>query len=327
MMRRHDERGFTLIELLVSMTLSLIVMGSVVTIITVFLNDSRYDGLRDQAQNDARTLVDRITRELRSSASPSSGSSGLLEQAGSYDVVFQTVNPGTVYGGANSANQYRVRYCLDGNQTVWRQAWAPVTTVSVPSLSPSDTNACPSTSSHWVQAANGSTCCIQLSDVTNEVGGNTTRPMFTYGPTGWSALSQIQEVQVNVVTDLNPGHLPGPSPQLTSGVFLRNEASPPTAYFTPTFTGNGSGAFNVTLDGTASSDPNGQTLSYQWYENSGGTGACSGTAAPSTGALANGTTEVANGGTFPSGTQETFALVVTDTQGLTNCYSHQYTIQ
>src|SRR5437588_7982677 len=95
MMRARDERGFTLIELLVSMGLSLIVMGSVVTIITVFLNDSRYDQLRDQAQSDAKTMVDRVTRELRSAAAQSPGSPGLLERANPYDVIFETVNPST----------------------------------------------------------------------------------------------------------------------------------------------------------------------------------------------------------------------------------------
>src|SRR5579864_5031480 len=105
----RDQRGFTLIELLVSMGLSMIVMTAVITIITVFLNDSRYDGLRDQAQSDAKSMIDRMSRDLRSAASPSTGSTGLLQKAGAFDILFQTVNPN---GGGSGANQQWVRYCL-----------------------------------------------------------------------------------------------------------------------------------------------------------------------------------------------------------------------
>jgi type II secretory pathway pseudopilin PulG len=323
MKRASEERGFTLIELLVSMGLSMLVIGSVVTIITVFLNDSRYDTLRDTAQNDARTLVDRVSRELRSAASSSSGASGLIERAGSYDLIFETVNPSTVYGGSNASNQYRVRYCLDGSQTLWRQT-ATWTTASAPAV-PTST-ACPDTNSADYVQSGGATCCKELTDVTNTIGGDTTRPLFTYGPTGWSSVSQIQEVQVNVITDLNPGHLPGPSPQLTSGIYLRNENSAPAASLSVTWIANGSGTRDVTLNGTSSTDPNGQSLTYQWYANSGSTGCASSTAGPATGAITGGTTVVYDAGTFNANTTETFALLVTDTQGLTSCNSQTVTI-
>ncbi len=327
----RDQRGFTLIELLVSMGLSLVVMGAVVTIITVFLNDSRYDGLRDQAQTDSKVIVDRMSRELRSAASPSAGSSGLLQKAGSYDILFQTVNPNGPPASGNAANQQWVRYCLDSSgsptagETLWRQTSSSIS--STP-----DTTNCPSTSNAWAQKSNGNPCCVELSDVTNEIGGDTTRPLFTYGPTGYTSTSQIREVQVNVVTDLNPGHLPGPSPQLTSGIYLRNENSPPVIPdFTVTSSGSGTSTRNVTLDGTQAYDPNGQTLQYQWYAtNSSGSGACaSSTTGPSSGALATGQTfsgTSANGTTFTSGSTWTFALVATDTQGLTTCDSKTVTI-
>jgi prepilin-type N-terminal cleavage/methylation domain-containing protein len=322
----RDQRGFTLIELLVSMGLSLVVMGIVVSLLTVWLNDSRYDGLRDQAQTDSKVIVDRMSRELRSAASPSAGSSGLLQKAGAYDILFQTVNPTGSWSASNTAVQQWVRYCLDSNETLWRQ--------TAPSISSTpDTTNCPGTSNAWAQKSGGSPCCIALSDVTNEIGGDTTRPLFTYGPTGYTSTSQIQEVQVNVITDLNPGHLPGPSPQLTSGIYLRNENSPPVVPdFSVTSTGTGGTTRNVTLDGTQAYDPNGQTLQYQWYAtNSSSSGACaSSTAGPSSGSPVgsaqtfSGT--AANSTTFTSGSTWTFALVVTDTQGLTTCDSKTVTI-
>jgi type II secretory pathway pseudopilin PulG len=314
MMPAREEHGFTLVELLVAMGLSLIVIGSVVAILTVFLNDSRYNQLRDQAQNDSRSMVDRLSRDLRSAASPTAGSSGLLENAGSYDLVFQTVSPSTVYTG-NPSNQYRVRYCLDGSLTMWRQTqtWTSVSAPSVP-----DTSNCPSTSNQWAQKSGGSPCCIELTDVTNEIGGDTTRPLFTYGPTGWSSIAQIQEVQVNVLTDLNPGHLPGPSPQLTSGIFLRNANAPPVSNFTVSQTATGSSTRDVVLNGSGSTDPNGQTLSYQWYNG----GSCTAPTSP----FSPGNTQVYDAGNFSTGANQTFLLVVTDTAGLTNCSSQTVAI-
>jgi hypothetical protein len=80
------------------------------------------------------------------------------------------------------------------------------------------------------------------------------------------------------------------------------------------------------LNGSASTDPNGQSLSYQWYANAGSTGCASSTTGPSSGALSGGTTENYQAGTYAANTTETFALVVTDTQGLTNCNSQTVTI-
>lgn len=325
-MQRRGESGFTLIELLVSMALTMIVMTAVITILTVFLNDSRYDGLRDQAQSDAKTLVDRMTRELRSSAAQSPGTPGLLERANPYDVIFETVNPGSGPHGSNTTGQYRVRYCLNSStNTLWRQTdtW----TTASPSAVPTST-ACPDTSNaDYNNQVSGQPCCVELNDVTNEIDPTDLHPMFTYGPTGWANIDDIEEVEVNVDTDLNPGHLPGPAPQLTSGVFLRNENSPPQAQFNAQPVGNGSGAFNVTLNGSGSTDPNGQSLSYQWYANSGSSGCVSNTQAPSTGQLSGGTTEEYQAGPYSANTTETFALVVTDTQGLTNCYSESVVMQ
>ena len=136
MTRVRDQRGFTLIEMIVGMSLSLIVISAAMYLLIALLNDNRSFAFRDDAQADAQTMVERLGRELRSAASPSAGSAGLLEKATSDDVVFQTVSAGQVYPN-NPTNQMRVRYCLDGNLTLWRQSqtWSSSTAPSVPSTS------------------------------------------------------------------------------------------------------------------------------------------------------------------------------------------------
>jgi type II secretory pathway pseudopilin PulG len=319
----RDQRGFTLIELLVSMAITFVIMGCVVTILTVFLNDTRYDGLRDQAQDDSRSMVDQLSRDLRSAASPKPDNSGLLQTGSSgTNIVFQSVIPGGSSTSSNAYAQQWVRYCLDSNETVWRQTQSIATSSTEP-----DESACPSTSSGlggWAQAS-GSPCCKVATDITNDIGGDS-RNLFNFldssGATT-STLSNVHEVEVNVWTDLNPDHLPGPSPQLQTGIYLRNSVSPPTAAISLTQTPNsGNTQADVLLNGSSSSDPQGQTLTFQWYANSGTTGCSSITAGPSTGALANGTTEVYDAGDYTTGTTETFALVVTNTGGLTSCQTY-----
>jgi prepilin-type N-terminal cleavage/methylation domain-containing protein len=300
----RDQRGFTLIEMMVAMMISMIVLGAGVLIFTAFINDNRYDGFRADAQNDAQVMVDRLSRDVRSAASPSSGSAGLLQQAAPYDLVFQTVSTGQATG--NPGNQMWARYCLDANLTLWRQTSVASTTSSMP-----DTSACPSTSSAWV-GSSSTPCCAELNDVTNEIGGDTTRPLFTYGPPGAANPNQLTQVQVNLYVDRNPGHPPGPT-MLTSGIYLRNELSSPVGSFSPTVVGH-----DVQLNASASSDPNGQALTYQWY---------SAKDCPSGNAIAGATTQQYDAGSnWPSGTQW-FSLMVTNSGGLTNCANQQVTIQ
>lgn len=319
MMRATEEQGFTLVELLIGMVMTSVLMGAVVFLLTAFLNDNRFDQIRVNAQSDGQTIVERLSRELRSAAAPTVGSPvhpGLLEAAGSYDLVFQTVSAGTQYN--LPLNHYRVRYCLGANNTLWRQTetWSTATSPAVP-----DTSACPSTATAWVTASGGAPCCTELNDVTNEIGGDTTRPLFVYGPSG-ASLAQIKLVSVNLYIDQNPGQQPGPT-EVSSGIDLRNELSQPTAIYTPVTTVLSSSSTDLQLDGSASSDPNGQALTYQWYEG----GSCSSDNSTLSGgtAMSGGTTQKFDAGDFSPGSQ-TFSLVVTDTGGLTGCYSTQVTI-
>lgn len=316
----RDQRGYTLVEVLVAMVMSVIVLGATLSILTSLLNDSRSSSLRDGEQADAQTMVDRLSRELRSASAPSTGSAGLLAKATSYDIEFETVDgtPGSAPAG-NSTNQIWVRYCLDGSNTLWRQSTSPAyvsTTSAVP-----DTSACPSTSAAWVTAAS-QPCCVELNDVTNEIGGDTTRPLFTFGPSGWTSSSQINSIELDLYVDKNPGRQPGAT-ELTSGIYLRNELASPTARFTALPTANQQGA-DVQLNGSLSSDPNGQVLSYQWYE--GVSCPTPPSSAPSSGAIPGATTQQYDAGEFAAGAEPKFALAVTNSGGLTDCSSQEVTI-
>lgn len=340
MRRIGGERGFTLIEMLVAIVSFMVLFSALVVITTTYLHDNTYDSYRDTTQDAARQAIDRISRDLRNAAStatPGSTTSGLLEKATSYDIAFNEVSGSATSVSSlptgDSANEMQVRYCLDAtNNTLWRQTTTPSSSfATLP-----DTSACPSTSASWVQSA-GVPCCVLLGAapsvtliankgkpvyVTNEYGGDTNKPLFSFGPTGYSGTSQINQVQVDLYADENPGARPGPT-EIKTGIYFRNEFSLPVAAFTATsVTGTGQSTTRfITLNGSGSSDPNGQALTYQWYTAS-ATSACT----PSTGAV-SGATAISGGTTqtyttsqtYTVGSSQVFVLKVTDTAGLSGC--------
>ena len=302
MIRPAEQDGFTLVELLVSMAIALVVFGAAVTLLGVTLRDSRSLQLRNEAQDSARNIVDRISRELRSSVAASTGSA-LIEQSNPYDLVFREAAPTSPY-------QTRVRYCLDANSTLWRQTKAmQSSTDPLP-----DTSSCPSSAwdTQTVELGSCQAPPAPCARVTNEVGGDN-RPLFTYGPDP----SQIRLVEVSVYVDENQSSdSEPPATHLTTGIYLRNSLAAPQANFTlsPNPVTN---ATPIQLNASSSTDPNGQVLSYQWYTG----GSC---ATPSSPLAVGGTSqEPPPQGPFPSGTTMTYLLVVTDTAGLSSCAQPQ----
>ncbi len=63
--RLCSDEGFTLIELLVATTLGLIVIGAAVTMFVSAIHSQPRDTSKVAAMQEARTTVDRMTRELR----------------------------------------------------------------------------------------------------------------------------------------------------------------------------------------------------------------------------------------------------------------------
>src|SRR2546421_6510342 len=125
MFSRHG--GFVLVELLVATALTFVVFGATLTLTEVFQSDSRLQFQRSETQDNARTALDRFSRELRNVAAPSPKTSGALEAAKRYSLIFQTVSSTQGYSwGENIVHASRVRYCLDNSnpsdELLWRQS-------------------------------------------------------------------------------------------------------------------------------------------------------------------------------------------------------------
>jgi hypothetical protein len=246
--RLAQERGeFTLVGLLVAMTLSLIVIGATLDLFASSEKINRDTQRRTDALDRARVGVDRLARHLRNMASPTPDQPQSIDRATARDVVFQTVDPVGPNAGVNTANVKRVRYCLDDQGRLWaqNQRWTG-TAPAAPAAT-----ACPS--SDW----NDQT--VLADDVTNYLAGHS-RPVFTFNPT--SPLTAITWVHVDLWLDLDTSRKPVET-VLSSGVFLRNQNRAPTATFSATPSAQG-----IVLNGSESVDPEGEPLTYCWYDKS-----------------------------------------------------------
>jgi type II secretory pathway component PulJ len=298
-MRRvaREESGFSLVELLAAMAIMILVLGATLTSLEVFGNTSQRDRTLVEAQDTARSALDRMSRELlNATAYPTSTSTAVTPSAvlrsGPWDLIMLTVNPAPpAAGNQNALNLMRVRYCLNtATSTLYRQ-WQTWASATPPALVTDAT--CPS--ANW--GTNAST--VVATDVVN--GG--TRRVFTYNSGDASdisstppALEDIASVRMALWVDPNPGKAPAET-QLHTGVFLRNKNRRPVADCTAAPTGNR----YVSLNGSRSSDPEGGLLTFSWDDG--------GSPVPGAGSLVN--YQAATTGSH------TFTVTVRDPGGLT----------
>ncbi|HYH59815.1 MAG TPA: PKD domain-containing protein [Thermoleophilaceae bacterium] len=249
MNRLRDERGFTLPEMLVAAMLMVIVMSATLSVLDQVTRLGKTANDRVDMQDRARQTGRELSRALRNIA-PSPEFPAVIERSGAYDLVFRSVDRPRA-SGSNTRNLRRVRYCLDASDPdrarllEQTQRW---TTTTAPAL-PAST-ACPSTS--W------SSSRVVGDYITNRSGG-TDRALWTYGRTD-SGL--ITAVTVNLHLNANPANSAEES-SLETGVYLRNQNRAPTALFT----GAAVGTSHVLLNGSTSSDPEGDPLTYFWFVN------------------------------------------------------------
>jgi prepilin-type N-terminal cleavage/methylation domain-containing protein len=248
---RH-EGGFSLVELLAGMAIFTVVLGATLDALGTFALGIEQNQRRNDTQQQARTALDQMARELRNLASPTPGRPEAVDTAAAYDLVFQTVDAAGPNAGANAANVRRARYCLDTSDPrsgiVWKQVqtWTQSTTPALPS-----TGSCPDPDTRWVSKQAVAT------NVVNRISGQD-RPIWAYNA---ATTPDVSFIRTTVYVDRRPGSAPGES-TLSTGVFLRNQNRPPVAAFTATITGNR----HVLLNGSPSSDPEGQPLTYAWYD-------------------------------------------------------------
>ena len=249
MSRLRDEDGFTLPELLVGAMLMVIVMMATLSVLDQFRLISSRAGERVDIHDRTRQATQHLSRSLRNAAA-SPELTAIIERADPDDLVFLAVDRPRTGTAANTRNLRRVRYCLDvgggdGARLVEQtQRW---NSAIAPALPPSQ--ACP---------APGWTAQKVVTDrLTNHSGGNE-RPLWTYGRT---AAGQITAVKVNLFMkgDSNDAQ----EVALQTGVYLRNQNRSPSALFSAVPTG----LRHVLLNGSTSSDPEGDPLDYHWFVN------------------------------------------------------------
>ena len=76
---RHQERGFTLIELLIATMMGLVVVGAALTMFIGGVRSEPRTATKVAAIQEARVVLDRITRELRQGIEVNSPSASKLE--------------------------------------------------------------------------------------------------------------------------------------------------------------------------------------------------------------------------------------------------------
>lgn len=247
----RSERGeFSLIGALVAMVLFGGILGSTLSVYDQFVKVQAETVSRVEAQDRVRITVDRLTRELRNLASPTPDRPESVDRADANDLIFQSVDPFGPNSGANAANVMRVRYCTSTsatNATLWRQEqrW----TTALPPAMPTD-SACPGTGWAVQQAV--------ASNIVNRRAG-LDRRVFSYN--GVASTSDVTTIHTDVFVDADTAKQP-PETRMTSGIYLRNQNRRPIAAFeAPRVTPAG-----IVLNGSLSSDPEGEAMRFLWYD-------------------------------------------------------------
>ena len=290
MSRLRDQSGLSLTEVLAAMFVSLIIFGAAITTWVEFLDVSGRSESQTKAQDTARSTVERVGSHLRNAMTTGGSGAAINSASSSFDLIFLMPLPSTTPNATtNPRGLSHIRYCLSNagtnNDVLWFQTspYDSTTAASPPSIS-----ACPSTS--WATRTAVADHIVNRSTAI-------TPALFTMKTDGATPPS-ITHVEIHPIVDWNPNKSPDAT-ELRSTVSLRNLNRAPSASLSCQGLSNG----HAVCDGSASTDPDGESLGYAWTMN--GT------------ALSTETTSRLDKSPLTSGSNYTFQLTVTDGAGVT----------
>jgi hypothetical protein len=295
MSRLRNEDGITMIELLMAVLVGLVVFATTVTAFAAFANQSRRSERQATAQDQARRAVDRMLVGLRSAmAAYNDPSQTPIYNLASNDLIY--LAPGD---GMNTTRNARglvfTRYCLDTttltNEKLYVQTYIYD---SSSGRTPPSTGNCPAGGAWATQR-------IVAENIVN-MNQSPTVPLFT---SKTDASGNVTDVLVNAVVDADTANPPAPI-QLQSAVGLRNLNRTPTAVLACQAS-NG----HAICDASASTDPDGQTLTFAWQQN---------------GTALSETSYRLDQPSLTSGTTYTFTVTATDSGGLSSTASQSVTM-
>ena len=250
MNRLASEDGMSLAELLVGAMLAIIVLSASLATLDQFRRMSTRTNDRVDLQDKARQTSRELARSLRNVA-PAPELATAIERAEPYDLVFRAVDRPRPDSGANTSNLRRVRYCLDANDPANARLLEQTQRWNSPTVPPMPASTlCPATDwGAWRLVAD---------KLTNRYAG-ADRPLWSYER---RATGEITGTKLNLFMNANP-EIGSHEVALQTGVFLRNQNRAPTALFTAA----PAGVRHVLLNGSPSSDPEGDPLDYFWFVN------------------------------------------------------------
>ncbi len=257
--RLGGEEGFTLLELLVSSSLMLVILSATLLTFTNLEVRNREANDRAEAQDAVRRESDRLARALRNLAGPTDVDEAAavtqaagLDVATPFDLVFRTVDPQGPNAGDNAFNVRRVRWCLDddaANAKVHEQVqvWTSKLTPPLPSR-----ERCPDPA--WPAAGTR----VVAEHLTNRA-TSPERPAFRFNG---ATPADITHVRTDLFVDPNGAERAPAEAGLRSGVALRNHNARPRADFVAARSAGG----QLLLNGSLSTDPEGDPLKFSWED-------------------------------------------------------------
>lgn len=245
----RDERGVTLTELVAAMGVAVVLFGAAVTTFVTFLSTSSKADQETQAQDAARSTVERLTSQLRNAATTGATGTQPIQSVSDFDLVFLAPANGITASATNPRGLAYHRYCLGNasnkDEVLWHQtaAYHSTTQPTAPS-----TFKCPDVA--WPNKMR------LVEHLTNRSAPAV--PLFV--PTTVSG--EVTRVAINARVDWNADVRPQAT-ELRSEASFRNLNRGPTASMTCQGLANG----HAICDASASSDPDGHALSFAWKLN------------------------------------------------------------